>query len=112
VTPSTAGAWPSGRIVAASVLAVLTGIAIALVDSSPGFDATGISAVGLVAAAFATTAIGGRRPWLFALLGGMWVPLVEIVAGGSMASLLAFVFSGIGAALGAAWTSAFRPRRA
>jgi hypothetical protein len=112
VIRSTAGGWPSGRIVVASVLAVLAGIAIALMDSSPGFDATGISALCLVAAAFGTTVIAGRRPWLFALLTGLWAPFIEIVRSGDPASLLALVFSAIGAALGAVWTSAFRPRHA
>jgi hypothetical protein len=83
---------------AVAVMAV--GVAIAAVDSRPGFDATGITAVSLFLAAAVVAALDGRRPWLWALAVGAWVPLVEIPASGSFASLAALLFAGAGAAAG------------
>jgi hypothetical protein len=88
------------RTILASALAVLAGTAVAFMDSRPGFDDTGVTAVALFGAAALTAAIGGRRPLLFALLVGVWTPLVEIPAGGSTGSLLALVFAAAGATVG------------
>lgn len=82
-------------------LALAVGIAIALVDSSPGWDSTGITAMALVTsgAAFAALA-AGRRPWLWALLVGLPAPVVEIARTGNTGSILALAFAAVGAAIG------------
>jgi hypothetical protein len=88
------------RFVAALVLAAIAGVAIGLVDSSPGWDDTGITVASLFLAAGITAAISRRRPWLFALLVGGWVPVLELPRGGGSAPLFALLFSGVGAGVG------------
>ena len=78
-------------------LAVGAGLAIALLDSRPGWDDTGITAVLLLLAAFASAALAGRRPWLWALLVGGWIPLFEIPGSGQPVALVALVFAAAGA---------------
>jgi hypothetical protein len=82
------------------VVALVAGIAIAIVDSSPGWDSTGITAGLLVIAAAVTAGIAPTRPWLWALLVGLPTPIVEIVRFGSVGSLLALAFAVVGAAIG------------
>jgi hypothetical protein len=85
------------RDLALGVAAALAGAAIAIVDSRPGWDDTGITVGLLVSAAAAVAAVSGRRPWLWALLVGAWTPAVEIGTGGSLASLAALGFAAAGA---------------
>jgi len=86
------------------VLAALAGIGIAVMDSSPGWDDTGITIGSLFLAAAIAAALAGRRPWLVALLVGGFTPLVEIVGqggrGAGLAALAALVFAGVGAFVG------------
>jgi hypothetical protein len=91
---------PAPRFLAALVLATAAGIGIALMDSSPNFDDTGITVGSLFLAAGISAAIGGRRPWLFALLVAGFVPLIEIPRGDGGAPLFALLFAGIGAGVG------------
>lgn len=76
------------------------GLGIAWLDSRPGYDATGVTVVLLLAGALAVAAVSGRRPWLWAVQVGVWVPLFEIGGPSGIASLAALVVAGIGAALG------------
>jgi hypothetical protein len=69
-------------------------------DSRPGYDDTGVTAVLLISVTAVAAAIGGTRPWLWAILVGAWTPIIEISSGGSTGSLLALVFAGAGAAIG------------
>lgn len=88
------------RFLAALVLAAVAGIAIALMDSSPGFDDTGVTVGSVFLGAAVTAAIAGRRPWLPALLVGGFVPLIEIPQGGGGAPLVTLLFAGVGAGVG------------
>jgi hypothetical protein len=88
------------RTIAAAAIALVGGIGIALMDSRPGFDDTGITAVGLLFVAALASGLDGRRPLLWAVVVGAWVPLLEIPATGSSAPLAALVFAGIGAVVG------------
>jgi hypothetical protein len=88
------------RTTAAAAIALGGGIGIALMDSSSGFDDTGITVVGLLAVAAVAAALDGRRPLLWAVAVGAWTPLLEIPAARSSASLAALVFAGIGAVVG------------
>lgn len=85
-------------------LGTLAGLALAILDSSPGYDSTGITAVGLASAAFAVVLIDGSgrvlRIGLLACLVGIWVPLVEIAAAGTYAPLAALIFAAAGAIAG------------
>ena len=89
-----------GRLTVALLLAAAAGAAIALVDSSPTRDDTGLTVMALLVAAGVTAAIAGRRPWLVALLVGGFVPLLEIPRGGGGASLFSLVFAGVGSGVG------------
>lgn len=59
------------------ILAVLTGLFIAFVDSRPGWDDTGITAGAMLLSSGLVTLLGYRRPWLIALAIGLWTPLYE-----------------------------------
>lgn len=84
----------------ALVVAAIGGLAIAWIDTSPGWDDTGITAGLLVMGAGVAAGISGRRPWLWALLVGLPTPIVELAQGGDPAVLAALGFAAIGAAAG------------
>ncbi len=96
------------RHAAALVVAVTAGVGIALIDSSPGWDSTGITAGLLLIGAGVAAAIGRDSPWLWALLVGLPTPILETVRDGNTGSWLALVFAAVGAAIGWAVTRAGR----
>lgn len=65
-------------------LAVALGLAIAWVDSRPHWDDAGITAGMLLLSAGLLGMLGPRRPWLWALGVGVWVPLDLVVQKPSM----------------------------
>lgn len=85
-----------------AALAIVTGLAIAWVDSRPVWDDAGITAGLLVLAAAGFGALRPSKPWLWGLAVGVWVPLLEIGHVGP-GSLLALAAALSGAFLGA-WT--------
>lgn len=91
---------------ATMAVALALGLLIAFADSSPGWDSTGITAGALVLAAGATAYVGRSRPWLWAMLVGLPVPVVEIAGNGSAGSVLALVFACAGATVGWAFARA------
>ena len=81
------------------VAAVLVGLAIAYVDSRPTWDDAGITAFSMLLAAGLFGLIAPRRPWLWALAVGIWVPAYAIARADSPAAfgmllVLAFPFAG------------------
>ena len=81
--------------------ALACGSFLAWMDSSPGWDDTGVT-VGLVlvGAAF----FGALRPswaWASALAVGAWIPVIEIPAMGNLGALAALAFAFAGAYGGA-----------
>jgi hypothetical protein len=97
------------RFPLAVLLAAATGAAIAYVDSRPSWDDTGLTAFAVLLASGVFALWIPRRWWLWAILVGAWVPLVEIIRGGNAASLLALAFAAAGAAIGAAVSRARTP---
>lgn len=81
-------------------VAVLIGIAIGVVDTSPGWDSTGITAVSLALAAAAVAAVGRSRPWLWALAVGLPMVALEIADRGDPTMILVLGFTAAGAAFG------------
>ncbi len=65
------------------------GLAIGYVDSRPTWDDTGISAGLLLLSAAVLGALGPRRPWLWALGVGIWIPLFGIFGSLNYGSLIA-----------------------
>ena len=88
------------RDVIAAIVAVGFGLAVAWMDSRPGFDATGITAGSLLITGYVAAFVARRRPWLWALAAGIWVPVFEIRDVSMLAPLAALAFAGIGAAAG------------
>jgi hypothetical protein len=82
--------------------ALALGLAIALVDLSPGWDDTGVSAAAVFAAAAAFGATRPSRAWLWALAVGLWIPVLGIVVRGNAEALIALVPALLGAVAGAA----------
>ena len=100
------------RIWLLAIIAAGLGIAIAVVDTRPTWDDTGITAGVVLVAAFIVSALAGRRPWLWALLVGMWVPALTIANGGDPAAVLALAFALAGAYAGQAVSRLWRRRAA
>lgn len=89
-----------------AVVVTLAGMAIAYVDTRPRFDDTGVIVAAVTLLSAVAALLGRRRPWLWALLSGLWVPLLEISGGGQPESLVALLFAGLGAAAGYALAAA------
>jgi hypothetical protein len=83
-------------------LAAVLGLSIAYVDSRPGWDDTGVTAVALFASGALCGALAPGRPWLWGLAVGAWTPIVGIAREGNYGSLLALVFAFAGAYAGMA----------
>jgi uncharacterized RDD family membrane protein YckC len=87
------------------------GLAIAYVDSSPGWDDTGVSAAAVLGVSGSFGLLYPARPWLWALAVGAWIPAFGIVREFNYASLLALAFSFAGAYAGAVVRKRFAPAR-
>lgn len=88
------------RTMALSVVALATGLAIGYLDSSPGWDDTGITAGLLALAAAFVAAADGGRPWLWAALVGLPLVIIEVPQTGSAAPIAALLFAAVGASIG------------
>ena len=82
------------------VAALAVGAAITFVDTRPTWDDTGITALATFAAAFAFGYLEPKRPWLWGLAIGLWIPLLGIVGQQNYATLLALVVALAGAYAG------------
>ena len=90
----------------AAIVAICVGLAVAWMDSRPGFDATGITAGSLLMTGGFAAYVSRRRPWMWALAAGIWVPVFETRDPSMPAPLAALVFAGAGA--GAGWLAGRR----
>jgi hypothetical protein len=70
------------------LLALSLGLAIAWIDSRPHWNDDGITAGMLLLSASLLGLIGPRRPWLWALAVGLWVPLNLNVQKPSLGNIL------------------------
>jgi uncharacterized RDD family membrane protein YckC len=86
------------------LIAITLGHFFAYIDSRPNFDDTGVLAVGIAITSAIFAAIYPRRPWLWALAVGIWLPLHNWIHNGTFASILALAFALAGAYLGSAVT--------
>jgi hypothetical protein len=60
-------------------VAVVVGLLVAYVDSLPKWDDTGITVFALVFCGGVLGLVVRRRPWLYGLAVGLWLPLRAIV---------------------------------
>ncbi len=63
------------RFVLLMLLALILGALISLMDSSPGWDDTGVSAAMVLTASGLLGALHPERAWVWALAVGSWIPL-------------------------------------
>jgi hypothetical protein len=92
---------------------VLAGLAIAYVDSRPNWDDTGITALALAASGGVLGLIAPRRPWLWALAVGIWIPLHVVARSlrpGSLGMLIVLAFPFAAACAGMAVRRAYAMR--
>jgi hypothetical protein len=77
--------------------ALLIGLSIAYVDSRPAWDDSGITAFALLAAGGLIGLLVRRRPWLYALVLGVWIPLWGAIVKGNfgLALVLPIPFAGV-----------------
>jgi hypothetical protein len=75
----------------------LAGLFFAYVDSRPTWDDTGILAGAILLTCGLIALIGYRRPWLLALVVGVWIPLRGIFITQNYFSLIALIIAFIGA---------------
>ncbi len=74
------------------IAATLLGLFIAYVDSRPTWDDTGITVLALLVGGGIIGLLIVRRPWLYALAFGIWIPLINILRTHGFALLPVFVF--------------------
>jgi len=106
-----AAGWIGSRDGILAVAAVGIGLAVGYFDSQPSWDDTGITVALLFLTAGMVAGISGRRPWLWALLVGVWVPLFEITGAAGAASLAALAVAAVGAFAGYAAVRTAAPAR-
>jgi len=92
-----AGHWIGRRDGLLALVAGAIGLTLGYLDSRPSWDDTGITAALLLLSSAMGAGLSGRRPWLWALLTGIWIPLFEVLGAAGLASLAALGVSTIGA---------------
>jgi hypothetical protein len=74
------------------VIAMASGFLIAYIDSRPTWDDTGLTVFALLVAGGIIGLLVERRPWLYALALGLWIPLWGILYAHDFAMLLVLLF--------------------
>ena len=79
------------------VAAVVFGLLVTYIDSRPTWDDTGITVLVLLIGSGIIGLLAQKRPWIFALAIGLWLPLWYILTRHdlSMFIVLAFPFIGV-----------------
>jgi len=80
--------------------AIIAGVAIAWIDSSPHWDDTGISVLMILVASALFGFFTAEKPWLTALAVSIWIPIFGILSTHNFGSLLALVPGIAGAYMG------------
>jgi hypothetical protein len=83
-------------------LALVLGLLIALVDSSPNRDDTGITAAAVFGSCGILGALHPRRAWQWALAIGLWIPALGIALHQNYESWVALAVALVGAYAGKA----------
>jgi hypothetical protein len=87
-----------------TLVALALGLGIALIDASPGWDDTGVSAAALFAVCALLGGVGPRQPWMWAMAVGLWIPMLAVAlhpSAPNYGSVLALVVAVVGAYAGA-----------
>jgi hypothetical protein len=91
------------------LVAIILGHIFAYIDSRPTWDDTGVLAVSIAIVCAVLSYLYPRRPWIWALAVGVWIPLHNLIHNGNVGSILALVFAAAGAYLGAWLRNSFAP---
>jgi hypothetical protein len=89
------------RTAGMALVALALGLAIGLVDTSPGWDDAGITAGAILIVGALFGAVDPARAWLWALALGIWIPALNIAMHHNYGSLLVLAFAFGGAYAGA-----------
>jgi hypothetical protein len=81
-------------------IAAIVGLFSLYVDTRPTWDDTGVLAFGILLICGLLALIGFQRPWLLALVVGVWIPLHGILITHNYGSVLALLIAFIGAYAG------------
>lgn len=92
--------WVERRDGPLALGAAAIGLAIGYVDAQPTWDDTGITVALLLLTSAMAAGLSGRRPWMWALLVGVWIPLLEIGGRAGAASLAGLFVAAFGAICG------------
>lgn len=82
------------------LVAIALGHLFAYINTLPNWDNTGVLAFGIAIACAIFSFAYPRRPWLWALCIGIWLPIHNILHNNGYGSLIALVFAFAGAYLG------------
>ena len=91
------------------VLTTVAGLFFAYVDSRPTWDDSGLEAAAILLTCGLLALIGFQRPWLLALLVGVWIPLYGLLVSHNSGSIIALVIAFIGAYAGWGVRKVFYP---
>lgn len=91
------------------MFALAAGGLITYVDSRPGWDDTGVTAFAILAVCGVLGLVGPKRPWLWAIAVGVWIPLLGIAVTHNYGSVLALLIAFAGAYAGMAIRNAVAP---
>ena len=92
-----AGHWIGRRDALLALVAGAIGLTLGYLDSRPTWDDTGITAALLLLTSAMGAGLSGRRPWQWALLTGIWIPLFEVGGAAGLAAFAALGVSTVGA---------------
>jgi hypothetical protein len=91
------------------LIAIVIGHVFAYIDSRSTWDDTGVLAVSIAAVCAILAYLYPRRPWMWSLAVGVWIPLHNLIHNGNFGSFLALAFAAAGAYLGAWLRNSFAP---
>jgi len=91
--------------------AVIFGLLVAYVDSRPTWDDTGITVFALLIGSGIIGLLVEKRPWLYALAVGLWLPLWYILTTHNLSMLIVLAFPFVGVYVGWALHLGFRKLR-
>jgi hypothetical protein len=68
------------------IVTFVMGLLISCIDSRPGWDDSGISASMVFGISALAAFLSPERPWVWALITGIWIPLYGIIFSGNIAN--------------------------
>jgi len=99
------------RFIFTAVISISGGILIFIIDSSNGWDDTGITVGMLLLLSAFCGYLSPKKFWLWALLSGVWIPLNGIIKNNDPLFLFILLITFAGSLAGAAMRKAFQRRK-